>query len=66
MAVHEFAASRNVRAVRRALDFWYKTLRDKMSVIDFLSCCKWVREENGYTKLVYDSDRLITEPLERK
>jgi len=65
MAVHEFAASEKVRATRRAIDFWYRTLRDRMSLIDFLSCCEWLEEENGQTKLVYDSDQLIVEVPEQ-
>lgn len=65
MAVYEFVTSEKIRAIRRALDFWYKMLRDQMSVIDFLSCCKWY-EENGQVKLVYDSDRSIVKPPEPK
>jgi hypothetical protein len=65
MVVYEFATSKKIRAVRRALDFWYKTLRDQMSVVDFLSCCEW-SEENGQVKLVYNSDRLIVKLPEPK
>jgi hypothetical protein len=45
MTVYEFVTSEKIRAIRRALDFWYKMLRDQMSVIDFLSCCKWYEEK---------------------
>jgi len=54
--VVEFATTRRVRAVRRAINFWYRNLADRMSLFKFLSCCDWL-ETDGQPLLVYDSDK---------
>lgn len=65
MVVHKFAATADVRAVRRALDFWYRSLRGRISAIGFLFICEWV-EMDGTTALVFDSDKLPIGSMERK
>lgn len=54
--VVEFSTSKKVRAVKRALDFWYRNLRGTMSLTAFLSCCDWL-ERDGQPLLVYDSGK---------
>jgi hypothetical protein len=57
MARHEFLASGKAYAIRRAVDFWYRTLYGKISLLEFLSRCRWAANEDGVDKLVYDSDQ---------
>lgn len=56
--VVEFKTSEKVTALRKAIDFWYKNLFNKMSFVDFLSCCDWL-DENECSILVYDSRKLL-------
>lgn len=57
MARHEFSASGKARAIRRAVDFWYRTLYGKMSLVEFLARCEWTVDDEGRDRLVYDSDQ---------
>jgi hypothetical protein len=65
MAMREFVASKGLRAVRKAVDFWYRSLRDRMSLVDFLSRCEWFEEDGRIVRLVCDSDRPTGKPPER-
>lgn len=47
MFVRKFTGRDKTRAARKALDFWYRHLRDAMFLKEFLSRCTWRKEENG-------------------
>jgi hypothetical protein len=57
MALYEFATSEKILAIRRAVDFWFKTLYGKVAFIKFLSCCEWIKKD-GQFKLTFNSDLL--------
>ena len=40
MAMYIFRGLDDRRAARRALDFWYRRMRDQMSLMDFLGRCR--------------------------
>lgn len=47
MFVREFTGRDRTRAAKKALDFWYRHLRDAMFLKEFLSQCTWRKEESG-------------------
>lgn len=40
MVMYIFRGFDDRRAARRALDFWYRRMRDQMSLMDFLGYCR--------------------------
>jgi hypothetical protein len=40
MAMYIFRGHDDRRAARRALDFWYRRMKDQISLMDFLRCCR--------------------------
>lgn len=47
MIEREFIGRDKARAVRKAMDFWYRHFRDRMTLRKFLSHCTWRQEERG-------------------
>ncbi len=53
MLVKVFNARNKRRAVRKAIDFWYKELRDDHRLLDFLNMCKWKKIEEAVFMVTY-------------
>jgi len=53
MYVREFKGKDRARAIRKALDFWYRNLRNLMVLKDFVACCTWKKEEDGGVTITY-------------
>jgi hypothetical protein len=53
----EFISLTKRKAVKKALDYWYKNLYGKMSSQDFVNNCTWKKENNEYT-VIYREKKL--------
>jgi hypothetical protein len=40
MVMYVFLGLNEAKAARKAIDFWYRRLRDQMSLMDFLKRCR--------------------------
>jgi hypothetical protein len=47
MIIKRFVASNKRRAVRKAIDFWYKEHKDDITLLDFLAMCGWKKTDLG-------------------
>jgi hypothetical protein len=50
MAV-EFVTTREALAVRKAIDFWHRNMRGKMSLLRFLAGCRWM----GNNRILFET-----------
>ena len=48
MIIRKFEALDKTRAIRKALDYWYKYYRDDLKLKDFISYCTGIKEEKQY------------------
>jgi len=48
MIEKKFIALEKNRAVRKALDFWYRNFKDTCSLKNFLIRCRWKKEGNDF------------------
>ena len=46
--IKEFVGLTLQKAGRRAIDFWYKELFEKYTLVEFLSNCSWKKIEIGF------------------
>lgn len=51
--VKEFVALDKRKALRKALDYWYRNYAGKRSLAEFLSCCTWKRDGIEYVVIYY-------------
>lgn len=48
MIVKTFIGRDKSRAIRKALDFWYRFYKDDVPMIKFFSRCTWKKKENNF------------------
>lgn len=48
MVIITFVGKDLRRVACKALDFWYKKMRDKHTLLDFIKKCIWKRSGNTY------------------
>lgn len=48
MIITKFIDKELHRAARKALDFWYKKMRDECTLLDFIENCSWRKSGSVY------------------
>jgi hypothetical protein len=53
MAVYVFFGLNRQKATRKAIDFWYRHMKNKMDLVAFLKCCRLIVQSTNMLSKEY-------------